>query len=627
MPRAAMFRTVLCLVLAALLAWGAAASAQPPDVQLLSQALAVASNAERFPEGDPSAATVSLPDEWAESSPRHDGGVWYRVQFDPGRALDRNDLLGLYVHRACSALDVYLNGRRIHSGGRPGDPMARDCHYPQLVTIPGGLVLSQGNVLDLHVRGHALANVASRDRAGGLSELRIGAHDALVGRYADAVFWNVSIVKIVNLALATLGVVMVLLAWANRRDAPLGYYGLMAFGLALLSARHWWRAVPLDNATVEFLVCLAFTPVLALGVQFLLSYAGVRSRMIETALLAQCVVMPVSLLVAGPSRLFATTSAWYLVLALETFGAMLLHLRISWRDRRRDFVPMAITLAATSAVMLHELAVQRGWLPLPEAPRLQVWLPLILLVFGVRLLLQRAAAPAAVPDMRYLIDARVREVSAELERTHAEQAEARIEEVTQKERKRIAADLHDDLGAKLLTIVHTSESERISTLAREALEEMRLSVRGLTGKPVRLTDALADWRAETVMRLGQANVEIDWKSPTEDSDQVLAARVYVQTTRILRESVNNIIKHSGASHVKVRCAIHHGNFGINIQDNGKGIPMELDGKLDRGHGMTSMKQRAKQMQGQCLVESGPGYGTVIRLTLPLGPEAPAAASR
>ncbi len=627
MPRAAMFRTVLCLVLAALLAWGAAASAQPPDVQLLSQALAVASNAERFPEGDPSAATVSLPDEWAESNPRQEGGMWYRVQFDPGRALDRNDLLGLYVHRACSALDVYLNGRRIHSGGRPGDPMARDCHYPQLVTIPGGLVLSQGNVLDLHVSGHALSNVASRDRAGGLSELRIGAYDALSGRYADAVFWNVSVVKIVNLALATLGVVMVLLAWVNRRDAPLGYYGLMALGLALLSARHWWRAVPLDNATVEFLVCLAFTPVLALGVQFLLSYAGVRSRMIEAALLAQCVVMPVSLLVAGPPRLFATTSAWYVVLALETFGAMLLHLRISWRDRRRDFVPMAITLAATSAVMLHELAVQRGWLPLPEAPRLQVWLPLILLAFGVRLLLQRAAAPAAVPDMRYLIDARVREVSAELERTHAEQAEARIEEVTQKERKRIAADLHDDLGAKLLTIVHTSESERISTLAREALEEMRLSVRGLTGKPVRLTDALADWRAETVMRLGQANVEIDWKSPAEDSDQVLAARVYVQTTRILRESVNNIIKHSGASHVKVRCAIHEGTFGINIQDNGKGIPMELDGKLDRGHGMTSMKQRAKQMQGQCLVESGPGYGTVIRLTLPLGPEAPAAASR
>ncbi len=627
MFRPALLRTLARGALGALLAWSVAALAAPPQTQVISEALAVVSSAERFPEGDPAAIKVPLPDDWSEINPRHDGGVWYRVEFDPGRSLDRNDLLGLYVHRACSALDVYLNGRRIHSGGRPTDPLARDCHYPQLVSMPGGLVLSKGNVLDLHVRGHALPHVASRDRSGGLSALRIGAYDELAAHHAEAVFWNVTLVKVVNLALATLGAVMVLLAWRQRRDAPMGYFGLMAMGLALLSARHWWRAVPLDNTTVEFLFCLAFTPVLALAVQFLLSYAGVRSRLIEAALLAQCVVMPMSLLLAGPSRLFSMTSAWYVVLALETTGAMLLHLRISWRDRRSDFWPMALALAATSAVLLHELAVQRGWLPMPGSPRLQLFMPLILLVFGTRLLLQRAGTAAPAPDMRYVIDAKVREVTAEIERAHAEQAEARIEQVTEKERKRIAADLHDDLGAKLLTIVHTSESERISTLAREALEEMRLSVRGLTGKPVRLGDALADWRAETVMRLGQANVEIDWKSLAEDSEQVLPARAYVQTTRILREAVNNIIKHSGASHVKVRCAIAGEQLGINIQDNGKGIPMELDGKLDRGHGMTSMKQRAKQMQGQCLVESGPGYGTVIRLTLPLGPESPAAAPR
>jgi two-component system, NarL family, sensor histidine kinase UhpB len=181
----------------------------------------------------------------------------------------------------------------------------------------------------------------------------------------------------------------------------------------------------------------------------------------------------------------------------------------------------------------------------------------------------------------------------------------------------IAADLHDDLGAKLLTIVHTSESERISTLAREALEEMRLSVRGLTGKPVKLIDALGDWRAEVVGRLSQTGVEGEWSAPSEDLPQTLSARAYVQTTRILREAVNNIIKHSGASRCTIRCLIDSGDFQLAIQDNGKGIPLELDGRLDRGHGMASMKHRAKQLHGQCLVESGPGYGTVIRLTIPL----------
>lgn len=67
----------------------------------------------------------------------------------------------------------------------------------------------------------------------------------------------------------------------------------------------------------------------------------------------------------------------------------------------------------------------------------------------------------------------------------------------------------------------------------------------------------------------------------------------------------------------VSCSVEDGYFIVVIQDNGQGIPMELDGRLDRGHGMASMKARAKQMHGQCLVESGPGWGTVIRLTIPL----------
>jgi signal transduction histidine kinase len=250
-------------------------------------------------------------------------------------------------------------------------------------------------------------------------------------------------------------------------------------------------------------------------------------------------------------------------------------------------------------------------------PLLQLTVPLLFMVMSARLLQLFAGATHATEDGRLSLEARVQEATAEIERNFAQLAELRVEQVTEKERKRIAADLHDDLGAKLLTIVHTSESERISTLAREALEEMRLSVRGLTGKPMRLADALADWRAETVSRLGQASIEADWRSPAEEIEELLPARGFVQTTRILREAVSNIIKHSGASHCKVRCAIDERQFSLTVQDNGKGIPMELDGKLDRGHGMSSMKHRAKQMQGQCLVESGAGYGTVIRLTLPL----------
>jgi len=560
---------------------------------------------------------VRLPDDWSLTRPRFEGVVIYRVGFDRPPGADPQELMAVYIERACSNLEVALNGRRIFVGGRMGEPVTRNCHYPQLISLPVALLQAHGNVLDLQVQGHALERVASRQRAGGLSALKIGPQSVLAAEHAQRTFWNVTVVELVSVALAVLGCVMVALGWMNRREAYLGYFGWLSIAWALMSARLWWRDPPWDTGVMEFLVCTGFAPLVALAVQFLLSYADLRSRLIENALAVQWVMLPATLLLAGPWHLFLLANLWYGLLALEVVAATVLHLFVARRRKRHDFWPMASLLLAVTVIIALSQGVQHGLLPLPTLPLLEFAMPVLFIGMATRLLQVFARTLRAAEDGRVDLEGRVQEITAEIERNFAQLAELRVEQVTEKERKRIAADLHDDLGAKLLTIVHTSESERISTLAREALEEMRLSVRGLTGKPMRLADALADWRAETVSRLGQANIEADWRGPTEEIEQLLPARGFVQTTRILREAVSNIIKHSGASHCKVRCAISERQFGLTVQDNGKGIPMELDGKLDRGHGMSSMKHRAKQMQGQCLVESGPGYGTVIRLTLPL----------
>ena len=598
-------------------AWTSPVHSAPAPVQVITKALAVNSVSDHFP-ADASALSVDLPDDWSSSRPRHDGSVWYRVGFDRPAGAGANELLALYIERICSNAEVLLNGHLIFSGGRMSEPVTRNCYFPQLITLPAALLKSEANVLDVHVHGHALQRVAARQRAGGLSALKIGPQALLADEYASRLFWNVGLVQIVALVLAVLGVLMLVLYALNRREAYLGYFGWLALGWAVLSLRLWVRDLPLDNNAAEVLVCTGFAVVAALCVQFFLSYAGLRSRDIERALLAQCVLVPASLLLVGPGRVFAIVALWYVLIGCEGIAAMGLYLRVSWRERRSEFWPMLAMLGGIGVLILLEMAVQHDLIELPPIHLLQFTLPLLFIGIGARLIQVFARAVQAAEAGKVSLESRVQEITAEIEHNFAQLAELRVEQVTEKERKRIAGDLHDDLGAKLLTIVHTSESERISTLAREALEEMRLSVRGLTGKPMRLADALADWRAEVVSRLGQANIEIDWRSPAEEIEQLLPARGYVQTTRILREAVSNIIKHSGASHCKVRCAVTDTQFGLNVQDNGRGIPMELDGKLDRGHGMSSMKHRAKQMQGQCLVESGPGYGTVIRLTLPLG---------
>jgi len=600
------------LVLAGLLGCLAAAPAIAQG-RLIETALA----ADAAPGAASAAASrpVALPDDWSRSRPGRAGRVSYRAQFDAGPP-QLQELQALLVDRACSSLAVSLNGQLVH-GRRPPEASRGDCHRPHLVVLPPALLHEGGNTLDIEVAGLRLEQVSSRLRAGGLSALRVGALDELQPLHAREVALRVTLPQAVGATLLLTGSFMFVLGFFNRRESHLAYFGALSVGWALVDARLWLAELPLPLFAAEVVLCSMFAFIAWAAVQFLLRYAQVRHALVDLALPLQCAAMPLTLVAAGAQHLNTMVFAWVLLLAAEVGAAAVFYLHRHRHARGAGFWLMAALLTVVAASGAVNLAVQLGAVPSLAWQAAQLATPLMFVGVGLRLVQQHGRALQQAEAGRAHLEQRVREATAEIERNFRQIAELKIEQVTERERKRIAADLHDDLGAKLLTIVHTSDSERISTLAREALEEMRLSVRGLTGRPVRLSDALGDWRAEVVSRLAQAGIVADWSAP-DDLHQTLSARAYVQTTRILREATSNIIKHSGASYCKVVCQVADGDFQFVLQDNGEGIRPEGDGgRLDRGHGMATMKQRAKQMQGQCLIESGPGFGTVMRLTLPL----------
>jgi signal transduction histidine kinase len=600
-----------------ILAWTLLALPRPAVAQSvhIDSALSAEGDGSGFPEGA-AARTVALPDDWSRSHPGSSGPVWYRVPFNAAAGLHAGDPLALLATHVCASFEVQLNGHVVHRGARMDEPYTMDCDHPQLVALPAGLLQPGLNHLDIKVVGYPLAHVGSRHRAGALSALSLGSLQGLQARQRWRTAVQVTVPQALGATLLLTGGFMFVLGFFNRRESHLAYFGALSVGWALLGARLWLRDWPLPQPAAELLLASLLPLVTWAGVQFLLRYAGARLRWVDIGLPLQALLMPLSLALAGPSNLYPLVTAWAALLGLEAVAAAVFHLRRQWRERSAAFWLMAALLAAMAVSALIEVWAQRVSTPSLLAQLAQLMTPLLLVLMGLRLVQQHGQALRQAEAGRALLEQRVREATAEIERNFRQLSELKIEQVTERERKRIAADLHDDLGAKLLTIVHTSESDRISTLAREALEEMRLSVRGLTGRAVRLADALGDWRAEVVSRLAQAGIEAEWSAP-EDLPQTLSARAYVQTTRILREATSNIIKHSGASYCSVLCQVADGDFQLVVQDNGEGITSEADGRLDRGHGMATMKQRAKQLQGQCLVESGPGFGTVIRLTLPL----------
>ncbi|MEK8024448.1 sensor histidine kinase [Pseudaquabacterium rugosum] len=556
---------------------------------------------------------VPLPDEWSESRPGLGGPLVYQLTLQLRDLPQRPQ--ALLIERACSLRRVTVNGQllALHEAGEP-----RRCHEPRLIDVPAALLKAGQNTLQLQVHGLPLAETTARERAGALGAVRFGDHARLQTDHERRLWLAVRLPQILAGSLLLMGGFTLLLGGFHRAQSELFYFGGLMLAWAGLLSRPW-EALPdatpwLGDTLASGLLALAA----AAGVQFLLRLGGLRLPRVTAALIAVCVLMPLSVALVPPAMRHVTGLVWQ---GLLTSGALLAgghHLAHLHRQQGRWRWGMtALLLLVAGAMTLDMLA---GALPLdPRIGHLaQLLPPTLYLLLGLMLVKEFGQAFQSAEENRGELEQRIREATAQIERNFAQLAELKVEKVTEKERKRIAADLHDDLGAKLLTIVHTSDNDRISSLAREALEEMRLSVRGLTGKPIRLSDALGDWRAEVVSRLSQAGVQGEWTAPSdEETPQTLSARAFVQTTRILRESVSNVIKHSGASMCTVRTTIAEGDFQLVIQDNGHGIPTELEGRLDKGHGMASMKSRAKQLSGQCLVESGRGYGTVIRLTIPL----------
>jgi two-component system, NarL family, sensor histidine kinase UhpB len=604
------------LLVLALLQCGGASAQEPPAVQQFADALVAEDDGDnRFPAAG--ARVAALPDDWALSRPGIDTALWYRLRFDAPGARQSSASLGLLIERVCGNVAVQLNGQTLHAAGRTKDPIALDCEQPLLLPLPLALLQDSANTLDLRLAGYALEQVASRQRAAGLAAPQIGVYDALHAQQRETALVRSALPQLASSALLMMGLVVFVLGWWHRRERHLLYFGALSIAWAAVTLRPWWHGLGFGRFVTEAALVSLIGLAVLLAIQFLLHFVRRRWHWVSGMLAAQSLLVPLSMAVAGPQQVHAVASAWYVLFVAEALLAIGYFLRVARTAQRRDFWQIGALVLVTVLMVGIEIAAQRLMLPTWWRTLPHVATPLAFLGMGLLLVHQVGRALRSAEELRNSLESRIRDSTAAMERNYAQMAELRVEQVTQQERKRIAADLHDDLGAKLLTIVHTSESERISTLAREALEEMRLSVRGLTGKPVKLIDALGDWRAEVVGRLSQTGVEGEWQAPTDELPQTLSARAYVQTTRILREAVSNIIKHSAASRCSIRCHIASGDFHLKIQDNGKGIPLELDGRLDRGHGMTSMKHRAKQLHGQCLVESGPGYGTVIRLTIPL----------
>lgn len=196
---------------------------------------------------------------------------------------------------------------------------------------------------------------------------------------------------------------------------------------------------------------------------------------------------------------------------------------------------------------------------------------------------------------------------------HADASRDAYNQGVREERSRIARDLHDDIGSRLLTGLHQSGITETRQTIQQAITEMRTIINGLTGTQMQLDVMLAELRHETSLRLEAAGLTLEWPLLREDDNTLLPYRVYRNYSSVLRELISNILRHAGATTVRVEIRLENGVLQTRLSDNGIGMPEE---KQDGRHGLANLQNRISDMQGR-LKTSPANPGTCTEILVPL----------
>lgn len=191
-----------------------------------------------------------------------------------------------------------------------------------------------------------------------------------------------------------------------------------------------------------------------------------------------------------------------------------------------------------------------------------------------------------------------------------------LEQVAAAERERIFADLHDDIGAKLLTLIHQLDRPEDADLARAILQDFRDVVSRHQLSACRLQEALGQIREETEQRLQVFDAELNWDVPTDLPDPALHEAQVLNLFRIMREAVTNALRHGHAHRLRIRIRQAGSDLVIDVTDDGPGLANQ---QAPNGRGSRNMRQRAAALHGQIAWTPGTHSGTKVLLTFPLPP--------
>ena len=596
------FRTVLFLVLAL---WGAAAARAATTLQQAEATL--------WPEHSaPMRATVTLPHRWERSFPREGGTAAYVLQLPQ---IAEREPHALFFSRIGNQAEILVDGEPLARLGRLGDPSADYAKAPVWIDVPVSRLRRDGPT-PLEIRVTMQAN-----RWGGVSQVRFGPASELRPAYQSNYRWRQVASVVIVLALSLMGLMAGGLWWRQRDDL----YGLLSltalFGVVRMADRVLVQP-PLPWPLWGAITASAFTVHLMLMARFALEAVEIRAAWVRAGFWVSvalgCVLATASFLLRQP-HLWTAALAGMLVPGLAVLVGCS---QRAWTTRSRQsillctagFIVILTGLRDFLMVRLPESGVSNFSL-LPHAV-------FVFVLFMGWIVVDRYSQQ--VVEYRKLnasLEQRVAAREAELNASYEKLARQSELEATLQERQRIMRDIHDGVGAHLVSLLNLIKRGDVhgETLQKEinvALDELRMAVDSLQPVDGDLATVLATLRYRLQPRLEAAGLKVEWDVEALPPVPGLTPQTVLQVQRVLLEAFTNVIRHARATTLTVwaRSLVDPPRLALEVRDDGVGFAAAA--AEGPGLGLRSMRSRSQAIGGHLSLQSEPGCGSRLRLELP-----------
>lgn len=212
---------------------------------------------------------------------------------------------------------------------------------------------------------------------------------------------------------------------------------------------------------------------------------------------------------------------------------------------------------------------------------------------------------------------------------HQDQAAKAVMEAEDNERKRMAIHLHDGVGQMLtatnmnLQVLEELRNDetvfqellaKTKAIMNDAVQEVRtLSHQIMPNMLIRST--LGNALKELVAKIDSPKLHVSLK--IDGLKDNLEDKIQIVMFRIIQESINNTIKHAKASQIHIMVAQTESLLETTFEDNGVGFDPVQKISYSEGMGLANIKSRIEMLQGELLIQSSPGRGTLINVKIPL----------